>query len=455
MRKRLAALCAALLTIGIAPIISLTTATPASALANGLALTPPMGWNDWNGYQCNNTATDVEQTALYIHTSGLQADGYDYVNNDGCWDDMVGLGSADPSGRTLTTLPAEACGAVNGRLPDGEIFINTTEFPPSTPCANDGFKIVSNYVHSLGLKFGLYLNASNNWNGEEIPGSYGFDTEDANTFASWGVDYVKADWGVSATTVPPTNDPLGGPTFGTQPAPLNLSQLQLAQLMYGALGQALAATGRPIVYSIAGAGVPSPQDWGAPVANLVRPAGDSAPTFASLLNIINTDDQYAADQTPGAWIDPDIMEVGNGMSKTEDESEMSMFAELGSPLLMSTNLVNPAGGAAQQAQNLAIFGNKDVIAVDQDTLGKMGTVVSSANGLDVFAKPLSNGDTAVALFNTTTVPSTISTTAAAVGMTSPLPIYTLKDLWSKQVTETAGTISAFVPAHGTVMYRVS
>src|SRR5262249_51181459 len=158
-------------------------------------------------------------------------------------------------------------------------------------------------------------------------------------------------------------DPLGGPTFGTQPPPLNLPQEQLAQLMYGALGDALVKTGRPMVYSIAGAGVPNPQDWGLPIANLVRPAGDSAPTFANLLNIVNTDTQYAARQHPGAWIDPDIMEVGNGMSRVEDESEMSLFSVMSAPLLMSTNLVNPAGGSAQQAYDVSIFGNKDVIAV--------------------------------------------------------------------------------------------
>jgi hypothetical protein len=477
MRRRV---CVELVVLG---VVFLGIVAAAHASSGGLALTPPMGWNSWNAYQCNENAQDIEANARFIHSSGLQRDGYTYVNNDGCWDDMVGLGTSDPNGGPMTgTLPPESCGAVNGRLPDGEIFINPVEFPPSAPCANDGFKIVARYIHSLGLKFGLYLNASNNWNCEEIPGSYGFDQTDARTLASWGVDYVKVDWGCSATTAPPGsngpagysgidagpgNTPFGGPTFGDQPPPNDFTQQYatdpqaVQQTMYSALATAIRATGRPIVFSVAGAGTVDAQDWGLQVGNMARPAGDSSATFSSLVNIVNADDQYDSLSGPGHWIDPDIMEVGNGMSKTEDESEMSMFAEMADPLLMSTNMCASGCGSptvaatpAQLAYDASVFGNRRVIAVDQDRLGKAGRIVSFDGSHLVMIRPLANGDVAVTLLNESGSPATMSTTASAAGLPAR-PVYRLEDLWSGAVTESAGAISALVAPHATVMYRIS
>jgi hypothetical protein len=481
MRRRV---CVGVIVLGAAFLGVLGSASAfAWSAGSGVASTPPMGWNSWNAYQCTENAQDIEANALFIHDSGLQRDGYTYVNNDGCWNDLVGLGTADPSGFPISgTLPAESCGVVNGRLPDGEIFINPVEFPPSAPCANDGFKRVARYIHSLGLKFGLYLNASNNWNCEEIPGSYGFDAIDARTLVAWGVDFLKVDWGCSAATAPPGsngpagysgidagpgNTPFGGPTFGDQPPPNQFTQqyatdpAAVQQTMYSALADAVRATGRPIVFSVAGAGTVDPQDWGLQIGNMARPAGDSAPTFASLVGIVNTDDQYDSLSHPGHWIDPDIMEVGNGMSQTEDQSEMSMFAEMADPLLMSTNMCasdcgspSVAARPAQLAYDVSIFGNRRVIGVDQDRLGKAGRIVSFDGSHLIMARPLSNGDVAVTLFNEGGTPAVMSTTAAAAGLPAA-PVYALRDLWSGRVTESAGAISAFVAPHQTVMYRIS
>jgi hypothetical protein len=453
----LAAAGAMLLVAGLSPVLVTTAAPPALALTNGLAGTPPMGWDDWNAYQCNNNAQDVEQTAQYMHDSGLQADGYDYVIVDGCWNDLVGQGTADPNGFPITgPLPTEACGAANGRLPDGQLFVNTTEFPPSSACANDGLKRVADYVHSLGLKFGLWIDATNNWNCQEIPGSYGFDQQDAQTLASWGVDYVKADW-CGGDAAPPAGDPYGGPTFFNQPG-LPTDHQQLAQLMYQALGQALAATGRPIVYSMCNGydTAVQPQTWAGPVSNLWRTTSDISDSFASMVSIVNANDQYAADAGPGGWNDPDMLQIGNGgMTQTEDESEFSLWAEMAAPLIMGTNLADPSGGAAQQAYDMAIFGNKNVIAVDQDPLGAQGHIVSFDGTHLVLAKPLADGDVAVTLFNEGTTAAQLSTTVQAIGLRAHSPVYTLDDLWSNKVTETAGAISAFVQPHQTVMYRVS
>jgi alpha-galactosidase len=455
-RRCRAALAALILVAGAGLAAVGGAAAPARALDNGLARTPPMGWDDWNAYQCNNNATDVEQTARFIHDSGLQADGYKYVIIDGCWNDLVGQGTADPNGAPITgPLPAEACGAVNGRLPDGQIFVNTTEFPPSSPCANDGIKRVAGYVHSLGLKLGLWIDATNNWNCQEIPGSYGFDSTDASTLASWGVDYVKADW-CGGNPAPPQGDPYGGPTFFNQPN-LPTDHQQLAEIMYEALGKALAATGRPIVYSMCNGydSAVQPQTWAQPVANMWRTTGDISDTFASMVSIVNANDQYAADAGPGGWNDPDMLEIGNGgMTRTEDESEFSLWAEMAAPLIMGTNLVSPAGGAQQQAYDLSIFGNRQVIAVDQDPLGAQGRIVSFDGTHLVLAKPLADGDVSVVLFNEGSTPAVISTTAGAAGLPAD-SVYTLDNLWTHRVTETAGAISAYVAPHQTVMYRVA
>jgi len=461
VREKFPMLAAVVLAAALAPALSVVTGTvaaaPAAALDNGLARTPPMGWDDWNAYQCNNNAADVEQTARYMHTSGLQADGYGYVIVDGCWNDLVGQGTGDPDGFPITgPLPAEACGAVNGRLPGGQIFVNRTEFPPSFPCANDGLRRVARYVHSLGLKFGLWIDATNNWNCQEIPGSYGFGREDASTLAAWGVDYVKADW-CGGDPAPPQGDPYGGPTFFGQPG-LPSDHRQLAETMYEALGRALAATGRRIVYSMCNGYDPAvqPQTWAAPVANLWRTTHDIRDTFASMVSIVNANDRYAAYAGPGGWNDPDMLQVGNGgMTPAEDQSEFSLWAEMAAPLIMGTNLAGPPGGAAQQAYDLSIFGNRDVIAVDQDRLGAQGRVVSFDGTHLVLAKPLSDGEVAVTLFNESGTAAVMSTTVTAAGLPAGARVYLLRDLWSKRVTRTTGVISVLVQPHQTIMYRIS
>ena len=483
------------------PTLSVLKPTVALALNNGVGATPTMGWNDWNAFQCNNNAADVEANATYVHDSGLQADGYGYIVNDGCWNDLVGVnppaypsGTApppepDPGGSPLATLPTTseeaACGVVNGRgtgtagtsglsVPAGQLFINPYLFPPSSLCANDGMARVSTYVHSLGLKFGLWLDASDNWNGEEIPGSYGWDQEDASTFASWGVDFIKADW--SGNSAAPSNDPFpyGGTSFLNQSSQLaGLNNEQIAQTMYGALSHAVANTGRQIVLNLC---VHDPlafvQQWGAGVGNSWKSDQNLSDSFASMVSMVNDVDQYAQYAAPGGFNDPDMLTIGDGgMTQTEDQVTVSLWAEMAAPLIMGANMATPSdvtmaetqtgvtqllppATAAQEAYDLSIFGNTDVIAIDQDPLGKQGSIVSFDGTHLIPAKPLANGDSAVTLFNEGSTPAIMSTTASAIGLPSDA-VYTLRDLWSKKTTETAGTISSFVAPHATVMYRVS
>nr|WP_194895430.1 NEW3 domain-containing protein [Catenulispora pinisilvae] len=390
MRKIRTILLAA--TLVIAPVAgAVGAAPPAAALANGLALTPPMGWNDWNAFGCAVSAQLVEQTADKLVASGLAADGYSYVNIDDCW-------------------------MAPNRDSAGNLVPDPVKFP-------DGIKAVADYVHAKGLKLGIYETAGTN-TCAGFPGSLGHETQDANTFAAWGVDYLKYD------------------NCNNQGVP--------SQQRYNAMGKALAATGRPIVYSLCSWGTEDVASWGGSVGNLWRTTGDISADFGSMLSNFHTNVALAAGAGPGAWNDPDMLEVGNGMSAVEDQTEFTLWAEMAAPLISGTDL------RTASANTLRILGNRQVIAVDQDALGRQGTEISSSGGLDVLAKPLSDGSVSVVLFNENATAATISTTAAAVGLPAGSKGgYALQDLWTGRTTVSGGTISAAVPGHAAVMYKVA
>ena len=361
----------------------------AASSYNGLALTPPMGFNDWNAYGCNTSESLIEQTAATMVSSGLAADGYQYVNIDDCW-------------------------LQSTRSASGQLQPNYTKFP-------DGISGTASYVHSLGLKLGIYEDAGTA-TCAGYPGSLGHEQQDADTFASWGVDYLKYD---------------------------NCNnENESAQTRYTAMSNALAKSGRSILFSMCDWGQEAPWLWGAGISNMWRTTGDIQPTFASMLANFHSNVGLAAYAGPGHWNDPDMLEVGNGMTTTEDQSEFSLWSEMAAPLIIGTNLISAS------STTMSILGNRAVIAVDQDSLGKQGTEVSSSGGLDVLAKPLANGDVSVVLFNENSSAATISTTASAIGKTGSSS-YSLTNLWTGVTSSTTGSISASVPGHGTVMYRVS
>jgi alpha-galactosidase len=214
---------------------------------------------------------------------------------------------------------------------------------------------------------------------------------------------------------------------------------------------ALKATGRPIVFSICEWGRSDPKvwTWGAGVGNLWRTTGDISDNWAKVVSIVHANEKLAQYAGPGHWNDPDMLEVGNGnLSDTEYRSHFSLWAVMAAPLLIGTDLRKASAGT------FTILTNRDVIAVDQDSLGKQGTLVKRTNGLAVYSRQLANGDRAVALFNESGATATISTSASQVGL-GAASSYTLKDLWSKATRTTTGAISASVPSHATVMYRVS
>ncbi|WP_225847565.1 NPCBM/NEW2 domain-containing protein [Streptomyces sp. HPF1205] len=373
---------------------AVATAPGAAAVDNGLALTPPMGFNDWNAFGCNVSEQLIKDTADYFVSSGLKDAGYTYVNIDDCW-------------------------MTHTRDASGRLVPDPVKFP-------DGIKGTADYVHAKGLKLGIYEDAGTA-TCAGYPGSLGHEAVDAQTFADWGVDYLKYD-------------NCNNKSDGTRADFVN---------RYTAMGDALKATGRPIVYSICEWGQVQPWEWAGDIGNLWRTTGDISDNWGSLKSITDANLPLAAYAEPGAWNDPDMLEVGNGgMTDTEYRTHFSLWSMMNAPLLIGTDLrkATPA--------TLQILLNKDVIALDQDPLGKQATVLSSSGGAQVIVKQLAGGDRAVALFNESDRPQHISTTAAAAGLPASDNGYLVRDLWQHRDFQSAGTLAATVPAHGTVLLRV-
>ncbi|SFW91249.1 glycoside hydrolase family 27 protein [Amycolatopsis australiensis] len=369
------------------------TSSPARALDNGLARTPPMGWNTWNTFECNIDETLVKQTADLMVSSGMRDRGYTYVNLDDCW-------------------------MTRSRDGNGNLVADPAKFP-------SGLKALGDYIHARGLKFGIYESAGTE-TCQHYPGSLGHEQADATLFASWGVDYLKYD------------------NCGSSGSDTQQDYIR----RYSAMRDALKATGRPIVYSICEWGNYAPATWAPDVGNLWRTTGDITNTWSSVDAIYHQNVGLASAAKPGAWNDPDMLEVGDGMDFQEDRAHFTLWAAMAAPLIAGADL-RSAGVAT-----FSTYLNPDVIAVDQDPLGKQATRIATGGGLDVLTKPLQNGDVAVVLLNENSTTRTVSTTAAAAGLPAASS-YRLTNLWSKELTTSSGTISANVPSHSTVSYRVT
>src|SRR5215472_7051038 len=362
------------------------TSSGALALDNGLARTPPMGFNGWNRFRCDVDEQIVEQVANVMVSSGMAADGYRYVNLDDCWMAMSRDGS-------------------------GSLVADPTRFP-------HGMKALGDYVHAHGLLFGIYEDAGTK-TCAGYPGSYGHERQDAATFAAWGADYLKYDW----CSIPSLTAQNG---------------MQLAQELYLRMRDALVATGRPMVFSMVNGwdGSVHPWLWAKPVANLWRFDQDIYDTYSNMLDRFHSDVLFSQYAGPGGWNDADMLEVGNGgMTASEYQSHFSLWSELAAPLIAGTDLRRAT------PETMAIYTNREVIAVDQDPLGRQGTVVSHTGGRWVLAKPMSDGSVAVVLFNESGAGAVISTSARAVGLASA-PEYTVRDLWQHQTTQSSGALEA-------------
>ncbi|MFD5830921.1 NPCBM/NEW2 domain-containing protein [Lentzea sp. NPDC060358] len=361
---------------------------------DGLALTPPMGFNNWNSTHCRDEFDEamVKGIADIFVTRGLKDAGYEYVNLDDCW-------------------------ALPERDGDGDLVPDPARFP-------NGIKHVADYVHGKGLKLGIYTSAGTKTCADTgFPGGLGHEEQDARLFASWGVDYLKYD---------------------------NCNNQGVdAKYRYTKMRDALEATGRDIVFSICEWGENEPWEWARDVGHLWRTTGDITDTWDSMLSIAKRNMALADHAGPGHWNDPDMLEVGNGgMTDVEYRSHFGLWSIMAALLLIGTDLRRAT------PETFEILENREVIAVNQDELGVQGRVVRDDGGTHVLVKPLSGGDRAVLLFNENDSPVTASATAAELGLGGATG-YKVRDLWAKTTAHTAGTITAHLPAHGSAMFRVS
>jgi alpha-galactosidase len=358
---------------------------------NGLALTPPMGWNSWNKFHRNITDKIVREVADAMVSSGLRDAGYIYLNIDDTWE-----GGRDANGNITT----------NEKFPD--------------------MKALADYVHSKGLKIGIYSGPGRT-TCQGLEASYMHEEQDAKTFADWGMDYLKYDW-CSASAVYDADEMEGA---------------------YLKMALALRKTGRPIVYSLCQYGWLNVGEWGAKVGgNLWRTTGDISDRWESMARI-GFDNQLGREKYagPGHWNDPDMLEIGNGgMTYDEYKTHMSLWCMLAAPLLAGNDVRN------MTKETIEILTNKEVIAIDQDKLGKQGTRAKKDGELEIWTKPLAGGAMAVALFNRGATAAKMTANWAELGIKKQPK--TVRDLWLHQDLAPAADYTVEVPSHGVVMLRV-
>ncbi len=391
-------------------IVLLSTSSLFAQKFAGLALTPPMGWNSWNKFGCDVDEKMIREIADAMVSSGMKDAGYQYIVIDDCWHgerDALGFIQADPE-----------------------------RFP-------SGIKALADYVHSKGLKFGIYSDAG--WKTcAGRPGSRGHEYQDAMKYAEWGVDYLKYDWchteGLNA--------------YGA----------------YLTMRDALYAAGRPIVFSLCEWGSNKPWEWAKDIGHLWRTTGDITAYFdrdvdhgtwksLSVMTILDLQEGLRIYAGPDHWNDPDMMEVGNGMSVSEDRAHFSMWCMLAAPLIAGNDLRNMSG------ETIEILTNKEAIAVNQDSLGIQGFKFSAQDSLETWFKPLSKGAWAVCFLNRSIHPKKISFNwkqhvivddFANREIDFTKTNFKIRDLWAKKdVGTTKKAFVAQVGGHDVVMLKLT
>lgn len=379
-----------------------------------LSLTPQMGWSSWNNFQGNINEDIIKSIADAMVASGLKDAGYTYINIDDCWH-----GKRDA---------------------DGFIQADPKHFP-------HGIKALADYVHSRGLKLGIYSDA-----GSETcagrPGSLGHEYQDALQYARWGIDYLKYDW-------------------------CNTTNVN-AQGAYQLMRDALQATGRPIFFSMCEWGDNHPWRWAKGIGDSWRIGPDIwcsfdsthvFPTYiqCSIIDCINRNDSLRSYAGPGHWNDPDMLEVGNGLSVNQDRAHFTMWCMMASPLILGNDVRNMSD------ETKAILTNRDLIAIDQDKLGVQGLRFLIREGLEYWFKPLSNGDWAMTIFNPTRQSLSCSLNWQDFNLTDEevskrstafdQNVYKIKNLWTgrmegKTTLKSKIERKVSVPAQDVITYRL-
>lgn len=378
-------------------------ATPGVTRAEAAAQTPPMGWNSWNYFAEKVDDKGVRAAADQLVATGMMDAGYVYVNIDDTWE-----GERDPNG---VLHP-------NSKFPD--------------------MKALADYVHARGLKLGIYSSPGpKTCAGYE--GSLGHEFQDAQMYASWGIDYLKYDL---CSFIPEIME--------KQAAHDKAKQMVLMRDAYEKMHRALQSTGRPIVYSFCQYGFDAVWEWAPGVgANLWRSTGDIQPNMYSIYANMSMQaglEKYAG---PGHWNDPDMLEVGNGdLTLAENRSHFSMWAMLAAPLLAGNDLTR------MKPEINSILTNRGVIAIDQDKLGSQGVRAYTEGQVEVWKRPLSGGALAVAILNIgdsrySTHPFHLS--LARMGLHGPQKAI---DLWTGKEVELTEEMPLEIESHDVMMLRI-
>jgi alpha-galactosidase len=397
--------------IKILTLVVLYTLNSYAQKFEGLAKTPPMGWNSWNTFQTKLSEKLVMETADLFVSTGMKDAGYNYIVLDDGWMAMQ---------RDSIT---------------GDLVADPIKFP-------HGMKYVADYVHAKGLKFGLY-NCAGTFTCAGYPGTRGYEYQDARYYASVGTDYLKFDW---------------CSTDGIN-----------AKEAYTTMSKALKKAGRPIVFSLCEWGNNKPWQWAKEVGQLWRSTGDITNIFVGyqdhvtwrqngVLVIIDQEDSLRKYAGPTHWNDPDMLEVGNGMTVNEDRAHFSMWCMLAAPLIAGNDV------RKMTKETEAILSNKDAIAIDQDMLGIQAFVYANKDSLETFVKPLANNEWAVCFLNRGLKPVPINFNWKTNIMTDSLfnktldatkVIYSIMNIWDKSKnTTTEKPLTALVAPHDVVMVKL-
>jgi alpha-galactosidase len=370
----------------------LCAAVPAAAQKfDGLALTPPMGWNTWNTFGVDCSESLVRETAEAMIANGMRDAGYVFINIDDAWSAMR-------------------------RDADGNLVADPVKFP-------HGMKALGDFLHAHGFKFGIY-NCAGSLTCAGFPGGRGHEFQDARTYASWGVDYLKYDWCNTGTANAPET--------------------------YRIMSRAIRAAGRPVVFSLCEWGKSRPWLWAAPVGHLWRTTDDIYASFDRIKAILDLQVGLDAYAGPGHWNDPDMLEVGNrGLTPAEARAHFSLWCMLAAPLIAGNDIRH------MTPECRAILTNRDVIAIDQDALGREGFRYSVDPDKEIWAKPLSNGEWALCVLNTGSKPADISVDWEALTFMTAGRYFHIFNLWTgREVGRSVDRISERADAHGALLYRL-